>query len=376
MLPNLEQETPQAEAARVSRIAEKKGLLAEGLLLSDQLMLDVTGPNLQLPVLLEFFGFKGLCKILEEDIVHFAYCPGVISYLTAEKVRGLGLTSPPGMHRFVGTDVAWSDPFESSELALREQTNLRRVDRRLLSRLVARNTKVLPGDKIFQEGVRLANADIKSPLGKELGFTPEDVPERGDFQTDKETHFRELAHYNMLYLCMVISKCSDTVAKELAYRVLQNRVVVEPRFKDRVEILQTILEFEDIPDVKDLIASGRLSLKAILEIRKSKHLREFRQWLGKLPSESKDLQVLKAYRRAVEDKVSSKTGYKILKLGMFTGAGMGIGTMLGPAGTVAGAIAGAAADLALGYTDAFFVDQFVDGWNPKIFIEKEIKSRV
>jgi hypothetical protein len=235
------QETSEGKASRLSRLRERMGLLAEVLLFSDQLVLDVNGPNLQLPILIEAFGFKTLCKLIEEDIIHFVFTPGTVSYLNLEKVRSLGLSSPPGMHRLVGVDIAWSDPFESAELALREQTKLKRDDRRMLSRIVARNTKVLPADKIFQEGVRLANADIKSDLGKQLGFTPDDVPERGDFPIEKENNFRDLTHFNIVYLCMIMSKCTDTVSKELAYRVLQNRVVVEPKFKYRIKILNIIL---------------------------------------------------------------------------------------------------------------------------------------
>lgn len=122
------QETSEGRAMRLSRFRERKGLLAEALLFSDQLVLDVNGPNLQLPILIEAFGFKTFCKLLEEDIIHFAFSPGTVGYLTSEKVRSLGLSSPPGMHRFVGVNIAWSDPFESAELALREHTKLKRDD--------------------------------------------------------------------------------------------------------------------------------------------------------------------------------------------------------------------------------------------------------
>jgi hypothetical protein len=369
-------ESPEASASRLSRLRILTGQLAEALLFSDQLVLNVNGINLELPLLIELFGFKTVCKLLEKDIIHFTFCPGVVSYLAAEKVHALGLSTPPGMHRFLGVGVAWSDPFESAELALREQTSLKRDDRRLLSRLVSRNSKVLPGDKIFQEGVRLANADIRSELGKQLGFAHEDIPERGDFVGDKENNFRDLTHFNMLYLSMVMSKCTDTVSKELGYRVLQNRVVVEPQFKDQIRVFDNILQFEDVPDVQELVSSGRLSLRNVLEIRDSNHLQEFRQWLKSLPNEEREIEVLKAYRRAVEDKMSTKTIYKLLKLGVFTATGTAIGSLIGPAGTVLGGIAGVATDLALSFTDTFFVDQLIDGWNPKIFIEKEIKSRL
>ncbi|MBI5217266.1 MAG: hypothetical protein HY960_16050 [Ignavibacteriae bacterium] len=369
-------ERPEDRASRLSRLQTVTGQLAEALLFSDQLVLNVNGINLELPLLIELFGFKTICTLLENDVIHFAFCPGVVSYLTADKVRSLGFSSPPGMHRLLGVGVAWSDPFESAELALREQTNLKRDDRRLLSRLVSRNSKVLPGDKIFHEGVRLANADIRSELGKQLGFAQDDIPERGDFIGNKEINFRDLTHFNMLYLSMVMSKCTDTVSKELAYRVLQNRVVVEPRFKHQVKIIDNILQFEDVPDVQELVSSGRLGLKSVLEIRDSKHLQEFRQWLKTLPSKEGEIEVLRAYCRAVEDKLSNKTLYKLLKLGVFTATGTAIGSMIGPAGTVLGGITGIATDFALGFTDTFFVDQLVDGWNPKIFIEKEIKSRL
>ncbi len=361
------------EAARLRRLPDRKGVFAEALLFSDEVVLDVGGPNLPLLLLLKLFGYKTLRQLIEEDVIRFSFCPGSFAYLSKENMQAFGMVGNPGLHRLIAAGLAWSDPYESAEFALREGTHLNREERRRLSMSASRNTIVLPAERMFAEAIRLANADKASTLGMELGFIAEDDPAHIDFPKQKKLQYLDLAHHNLSYLSMALGKCDDIVAEPLAYRVLENRVIVQPQFTDKLKVSHDILELENLPDIRQLVSQGHLSLTSILKIRKSKHLREFRSWIKSTPSKADTMEIIKAYRSAVDDKLSNKVSFKILKIGFFTVAGAAIGAVAGPVGAGVGAIA---TDVLLRFTDTFFVDNLVDGWNPKVFIDKEIKSRL
>jgi hypothetical protein len=363
--------SPQ-QVPRLAKLPDRKGVFAEALLFSDQVVFDIGGPNLVLPVLLRFFQYKTLLQLIEEDIIHFSFCPGSVAYFSNANMKAFNVSGNPGLHRFIAAGLEFSDPFESAECALREQTKLNREQRRQLAMAVSRNTVVLPAERIFAEAFRLADADKSSQLGIQLGFTSEDDPIVADFPQTKVHQYLDLAHHNISYLSMALSKCEDIVAEQLAYKVLENRVVVKPQFQDIVRVTHAILDFENLPDIRQMVAQSQLSLSSVLKIRKSKHLIEFRDWLRSTPSVS-DTEAIKAYVATVEERISNKPLYKLLKIGIFTGAGGIIGSIGGPVGAGLGAIA---TNALLGFTDTFFIDKLVDGWNPKIFIEKEIKSRL
>jgi hypothetical protein len=358
---------------RIERTPKTLGIFAEALLFSDQIVLNVNGPNLELPLLVNSFGFKNVCELLESDTIQFSFCPGAITYLSTKALESLKLKTSPGITRLFGTDPEFTDVFESADKALKEQTNLNREERRFLARQVYRNTKKLPDRKVFEEALRLANSDIKSNLGKELGFSTKDFPEKGDFINEKERSMIDITNYNMIYLSMLLNKCNDLISNPLGYRILQNRVVVEPQYRDKIKISENIFSFEGIPNINELFAINKLNIEDILDIRKSKHLREFRNWIGMLPQESNEKEVIKAYRHEIDKKISSKLSYKVLKIGVMTGVGAGIGSIGGLPGSIIG---GAITDLVLGFGDIFFIDKLIDGWNPKIFIEKEIVNRI
>lgn len=362
-----------AEAQRLERIPDRKGLLAEALLFSDQVVIDLQGPNVQLSLLYHLFGYEALCDLLEQEVIHFSFCPGYVSYFSRLDEDRESVTGRPVLQRITVKDPSWSDPFESAAYALREQTDLSEEERHFLAQLATRNTRTLPADRVFGEAIRLAKVDRLSPLGQELGLPPNMDPHGLIFGEKERRTYLDLAHHNLAYLGMVLSDCSDIVAEQLAYRVMENRVTVNSKIKDCIQVTNQILQFENTANVRDMVAKGTLPLDAVLEIRKSRHLREFRDWLKNIRSQSSDIEVLKAYNSAVNEKLSGELPYKLLKIGVFTCLGALVGSPAGPLGAGLGALA---SNLLLNFTDTFFIDKLVDGWNPKIFIEKDIKSRV
>jgi len=191
------------EAQRIAKIPDRKGLLAEALLFSDHVVIDVQGPNVQLSLLYHILGYKSLCRLLESGVINFSFCPGYVSYFSRHIQDVSQPMAKPGLMRTTVKDVSWSDPFESALAALRDQTDLPRDERRFVSRLATRNTKDLPAQEISDEAIRLADADRTSPLGLGLGFRPDDDLFSPEFAQQKVHRYLELANHNLSYLCMV-----------------------------------------------------------------------------------------------------------------------------------------------------------------------------
>lgn len=360
------------ELERIQKKPQIIGLLGEALILSEEIVFDVVGPNLALPVLLEIFDYKVVCNLLEEGVLRFSLCPGVVSYFSADTYKKMKFYGDGGLNWLTAVDEAWREPFESANFALSQQTNLSLSDRKFLAKLVEKNTKTLNSRKIHEEATRLSYADMSSSLGKKLGFKVEDDPKK-DLSQVNVRNLVNIAKHNKAYLCMVLNECTDLVSNELAYDILKNRVIVESQFKNQTKIIDNIFEFENIPDVKSLIAKKHLNIQDILKIRQSSNVKNFRKFIKKIEPNFPDIEVIKAYQSEIDNKVSNKVLYKLIKIGSFTTLGAGIGSVGGFWGSLIGGII---ANLSLSFTDTFFVDKFFDGWNPKIFIEKEVKSKI
>jgi hypothetical protein len=355
------------EMLRISRIPDRKGLLAESILFADQIVFDISGPNLELPLLLKIFGQKSLIELLEEKVIRFLFSPGTFAYISSENKESLHLSGDPGLSVLMGQERAWYDPFESAILGLTEQSTLSRKDRREIAILATRNTdSILDNGRVLSEAQRLADADLKTSLGLELGFTNTDNPGEGMFNEKKRRLYLDLASHNLSYLNMSLSGCNDLVAEPLAYKVLHNRVIPQSQILQQRKIIDTLFSFENVSNIRSLVAMGSLSMQKILKLRKQSSTIEFRKWLKTLPTNSTEVEVIKAYNSAIQDNISSKPAYKILKIGIFTALGSAIG----------GGVVGVTAALAASLTDSFIIDRLVDGWNPKIFIENDVKNRV
>jgi len=150
---------------------------------------------------------------------------------------------------------------------------------------------------------------------------------------------------------MICTKISSHVAK-------LNRTVEENFF--------TILNFNNILDLKSLVAQGRLSMKQLLKIRESRNCKEFRDWIFNLHRSNCDngndsIDIIRAYHEACIEKgkiesCTSRLPYKILNTVVPTLVGLIPG-----AGFVIGAVYSAFDN---------FKDMFLHDWKPHFFIDE------
>lgn len=106
--------------------------------------------------------------------------------------------------------------------------------------------------------------------------------------------------------------------------------------------------------------AGELTLKDALKT--IDRTQKFREWTSKLPP-SADL--LESYAKEIgRDETLDKLPAKSLRFALFTGAGIGLDTMLSGGGVIA-----AATTTALSACDTFLVDRFLKGWRPSSFVK-------
>jgi hypothetical protein len=146
--------------------------------------------------------------------------------------------------------------------------------------------------------------------------------------------------------------------------VLTSRVdgLLAQRLKNE-ERLSTFQDFvyDDARSIREAINSGGVDFRDVLPvIKKGKN---FHKWLSNQPP---DANLIKAYHREVTaDSWADRLPIKAARWSIFTGAGLGLDGLVGPA-----------AGIALGAFDSFILDKIIGGWKPNHFIEGPLKDLV
>lgn len=142
-----------------------------------------------------------------------------------------------------------------------------------------------------------------------------------------------------------------------------------------IEQLKTEVEF---PDIRQLVNSGQIDLKTVLEFRQKGH--RFRKWLQQ--ESDRDRNALIAYHNEVAKEAGwIKGSRKALGLfGILSGAAIGaaVGTIVaGPPGQIAGAVAGSGVTYMIE-----LASKLNEEWRPVVFgnwaqdrIQKEIRNK-
>jgi hypothetical protein len=115
--------------------------------------------------------------------------------------------------------------------------------------------------------------------------------------------------------------------------------------------------------IREVINSGEREFKDFLAILNKAD--EFRSWLHNIED---DKSIIKEYHSAVTSETwVDKLPGKSLRWSFFTGLGVAI-DLLGAGGI------GTASGIVLSAGDAFLLDKVAKGWNPSVFVDKELKK--
>lgn len=328
------------------------GHLAEGIILNDSITIPITGPALEIVALIRWLGDKGFRELLDEGVLKFSFCPGILSYISRENKKALGLKAEPGLNWLIGTDPSWESIIGAVNLALIEQLNFHISKARRWGIIIEKNTVILPVKEI-REKVEKSFYNLAFPILESDGVKEIDDLKKLDNVQDNHLIQKliNITKANFDLSCSSVLNCSEIYGNELTWEITQPRGIE----KDSKYNLSKILELEGIPDIHSLIVNGWPAFE-VVKTRKDKHCIEFRNWLKTMPNET-DFDIAKAYCQIFKRNKSDNLMTKIIRIGIVN--------LLGIPSSIVG--------IPISIIDTLWGDKLINGWNPRIFIAKHFK---
>ena len=162
-----------------------------------------------------------------------------------------------------------------------------------------------------------------------------------------------VAEINMEILISTSSKNADIFTSTGSEKILAGKLSQHNLDKSVIKNFISLLELKNIPDIRQAINSGDMEASTIWSLRKKKHSAQFRRWLRESnPQDSRDLE--KAYVRSLEKTtLADSLPLRVIRFAITSIAGVN---------PVAG--------LAIGGIDNFFVDKWLSGYSPKLFLDE------
>lgn len=365
---NPKAQADMATAVEVSRALEAQ--VFEQLMLFDKVHFKVVGQNAAVSVLLKMFGTRGLEELLDQRAVAFTlWTQDVMSTLT--EVEGLDpLVS--------GTQTTPShcDPEESLDLVLKANPALTRGARRMLAKKILPVYGV-PRKDLAAEAVKLTNSAFASGKLRMLGFTEEET----DLRRLKLTSRQKLGAYatDLLHYSYLLEKNLTSYTKPAFYAMFEDSASKLEAAGRVVKGYHTVAEYEDVPDLQALYDLRQGRVADLPKLRSKRNSVRFRAWLSSAAANVADIDVTKAYIRALEAPESffeTRKG-KIAKSCIKTALGAGIGGALGGAegagaGVVIAHVGEPLVDLGLDMLDELVLSGLMKGWTPRMFM-KDLK---
>jgi hypothetical protein len=139
-----------------------------------------------------------------------------------------------------------------------------------------------------------------------------------------------------------------------------------------------ILKFENVPNLRELYINEKLDFESIFKIRHLPTAKYYRKWINEVGENSNCSEVTEAYINEIKGKgkfLETGKGKFIKNLSSF-GISTGLGTAIGGVvGATVGALLQPVADYGLGLLETFWLDNFLKGKNPSMFVE-ELKKQI
>lgn len=321
--------------------AALKATFAESLLLSDEIYLNNFGPNLNLVVLLNWLGQDLLEHLIHKGTISFFHSNTTIGYANEHASKALKMN--PGFNPIQGVGRHFESIYEGTCSTLKEQTNLSNYNIDRLATLVDAN-----------------NFDIDCfSIGKAASAKGNILLQNNDNNGSKY-----LDYTNAMYLAglsaqmdcnllIAADRFLDNLNKYLQSVIDYSKLATKP--------FQTILQYEDMPSIQDMLANEELTFNEIVEIRENREAKKFRNWLFEIQSDD-EIGILKEYSKDVFHPLYQSQIKKGVRIGITSALTIGL-SFVNPAAAI---IAG------LGYQafDELIINKISKGWSPSIFINK------
>ena len=356
--------------------ATKKAHLASQLLLYDRVVLPTKDFGI-IPILIDWLGTDGLVEALEQSVLGFAHLPSIMGY--AGNGNGIGMFAVHGSDklRFQWWQDAMFGPMEEApELQMKHKCPF--IDSQERSRLVQNilsSSKEINGEnELFMKAIAhesysdiIADAGLSSfvLLHEPPGATSAKLPRLTGVNPNQIRvlslkHIRDgidvvlrVADINLGILVAQIYGQCDIGTSEGAERLLASKLSrsgIKPSLASKFVSLH---ELSEVPDIRLAVSSGSASVGDILTLRNTRASKEFRKWLRNAEAQDgRELERLYV-RTLAGSSLSRSLPFRILRFALTTAAGLI--PFVGPLVSV---------------VDSFFVDKWIHGYSPKLFLDQ------
>ncbi|MCC5906190.1 MAG: hypothetical protein JJU13_08295 [Balneolaceae bacterium] len=328
---------------RIDEVEEAllKATLAESLLLSDKILVNNFGPNVNLVVLKNWLGQDLLEQFLHDKTISFFHSNSSIGF--ADDNAAKFLKAKPGFSVFGGVGEDFSI-HEGTVIILKEQTDLSDYDSQRLASLVESNNVECNCDKIAS----MATECINKQHGKNIDY---------------------MDHAKSLYLLGLSAQldCSFISSKDRYTQLIDEYMGTLVDYDKAIsKPFNTLLDFEDFPNLANLSIADELDFKEIYELREDKEAIKFREWLQNVNKQN-DLDIIKEYTSDIYNPLYRSPKRKITSFGISTSFSIGL-AFVDPTLAIPGGVAGNA-------FDQFIAGKILKNWSPKYFLQKIPKPK-
>lgn len=363
--------------------SKNRAHLANQLLLYDKIIIPTKDFGI-VPILINWLGFKTFNKALDSDTFSFLHTKALLGY------AGNG----NGISGFIisGSETKkmswWQDAmFGEVDVAVEQQLKnmcpfISRQERtHIVEEIISRSKKVEYDNDFFMENIVhetytdilnnkslsmyiLQNSKHKSgkiDLTRLQGVGPNQMRVLNlDSVKDPVDLVLRIAEINMEIYMSALSDDADLFTSYGAELLLKDKLIRAGVDSNYLDGFLSLLELNNIPDIGKAILSNSISLLDIWKIREKRISQKFRKWLRKAPT--KDVRTLE---KLYVESLGNKKLINSLPLRAFRFA---ITSMVGALNLGVGLLTAAG--------DSFFVDKWLAGYSPKLFLDELSKIKI
>jgi len=359
--------------------------LASQLLLYDKITIPTKDFGI-LPILINWLGTKTFIEALESDTFSFLHRKALLGY----RGSGSGISEITVLDSEAKKISWWQDAmFGEMDVAVEQQLKnmcpfIPRQERGRIVRDIISKSREVGYDKNFfmknivhetytdimkntslslllfvmQDSKQEAN---KIDLRRLEGVGPNQVRFLGLHGIkDAIDLVLRIAEINMEIYVSTLSDNADLFTSEGAELLLKDKLIRAGVGSNYLDGFVSLLELNNIPDIGKAIADDNISLLDIWKLRKKRTSKDFRKWLRK--ATNKDARnIERLYVASLENKALIDS----LPLRAIRFATTSIASAVSPA-----------IGLPFGIVDSFFVNKWLSGYSPKLFLDELSKIRI
>ena len=338
--------------------------LFEQLLIFDQIVITTNKTNFSLYILIKKLGINTVEKLIENGYIKFIIWSPLLIVSTGKQLSNGKIDQsriyelpPLTVGTYIDSDL---DPENNIEQAL-QYFGLPRDRKRAFIRKARKNYIKLDGMNYSAESAKLVIDSYNNNDLVELGLPCDKEPNQ--LNLEERTLLQKLGHK-----VIETSVLSNFDLK--SFDNYEHIAISKNNFKNIgkayniVENSNELFNLENLPNLKQLFISEKLSFEDVFHIRNLSNAKYYRKWINNIGEDIDAKEITKEYLNEIKGNnnfFESLEGKLTKSVGLFTA-----NTLIGAA--IAGP-PGAAIGFTLGLLETYWLDNLLKGKNPSMFID-------